>query len=187
MLLTCDWSRSEVFSHRLPKNGPTFDAQQLRSPSDALRLASGRALALRAQQPLESRRADALPLAEGTETPKDAWRQPDPDRVIAHLAVKALVDLNSIDECIAVLKRMHNPKTVDGLFKVLSTSRDEALHPEIWTTLIRLYHREGEFTVDSPKWLGTRPDTTGPYYDRQKWSESDRIQLTSANATNEPN
>lgn len=117
----------------------------------------------------------------------DAWRLPNPDRVIPHLAIKALVDLNSIDEClealngpyragaISALKRMHDPKTIDGLFKVLSTSRDEALRREIWTTLIRLYHREGEFTVDSPKWWGTRPDTTGPYYDRQKWSESDRI------------
>ncbi len=116
-----------------------------------------------------------------------AWRQPDPDRVIAHLAVKALVDLDSIDECIAALKRKHDPKTVDSLFKVLSTSRDEALCREIWNTLIRLYHREGEFTVDSPKWWGTRPDTTGPDYDRQKWSESGRIWLTSAIATNEPN
>ncbi|MEJ7592154.1 MAG: hypothetical protein WKF77_11440 [Planctomycetaceae bacterium] len=28
MLLTCDWGRSEVFSHRLPRNGATFDTQQ---------------------------------------------------------------------------------------------------------------------------------------------------------------
>ncbi len=117
----------------------------------------------------------------------DAWRKADPDRVIPHLAVNALVELNAIDAClealngpyragaIAALKRMHDPKTVDGLFKVLSTSRDESLRREVWTTLIRLYHREGEFTVESPKWWGTRPDTTGPYYDRQKWSESDRI------------
>ncbi|MCA9066689.1 MAG: discoidin domain-containing protein, partial [Planctomycetaceae bacterium] len=28
LLLTCDWGRSEVFSHRLPANGATFDAQQ---------------------------------------------------------------------------------------------------------------------------------------------------------------
>lgn len=117
----------------------------------------------------------------------DAWRLPDPDRVIPHLAVKALVQINAIDAClealngphrsgaIAALKHMHDQKTVDGLFRVLSTSRDESLRREIWTILIRLYHREGEFTVDSPKWWGTRPDTTGPYYDRQKWSESDRI------------
>ncbi len=133
----------------------------------------------------DTRRADALPLAE--EAPKDAWRLPDPDRVIPHLAVKALVQINAIDAClealngsqrtgaIAALKQMHDPKTIDGLFKVLSTSRDESLRRDVWTTLIRLYHREGEFTVDSPKWWGTRPDTTGPYYDRQKWSESDRI------------
>ena len=386
MLLTCDWGRSEVFSHRLPKNGPTYDAQQdtfvkiprptdadadasgrlfvtswkggqfaydgpnigfvavitpsnfvphpaadfahlddaelvhqLRSPSDAVRLASGRALALRYKSPHGNRRADALPVAEQIialaidhtasihsrvaalwtlrqtnwdafkasfssllidtdlrehviraaadrksqidkgmmgpifsklddgnprvqaaaivamgrmgetraakelleltsasgaalaprynaaagssagstgaltlprspeETKTDAWRNPDPDRVIPHLAIKALVDLNSIDDCLAAingphragalaaLKRMHDPKTVDGLFKVLSNSRDESLRREIWTTLIRLYYREGEFTVDSPKWWGTRPDTIGPYYDRQKWSESDRI------------
>ena len=146
--------------------------------------ASGTASAPRNSRDV-SRRADTLPLAE--EGNKDAWRNPDPDRVIPHLAVKALVDLNAIDACLdalngpyragalAALKRMHDPKTVDGLFKVLSTSRDEALRREVWTTLIRLYHREGDFTVDSPKWWGTRPDTTGPYYDRQKWSESDRI------------
>jgi len=117
----------------------------------------------------------------------DAWRKADSDRVIPHLAVNALVELNAIDAClealngpyrpgaIAALKRMHDPKTIDGLFKVLSTSCDESLRREVWTTLIRVYHREGEFTMDSPKWWGTRPDTTGPYYDRQKWSESDRI------------
>ena len=117
----------------------------------------------------------------------DAWRKADPDRVIPHLAVNAIVELNAVDAClealqgpyrrgaIAALKRMHDPGTVDGLFKVLSISHDESLRRDVWTTLIRLYHREGEFTVDSPKWWGTRPDTTGPYYDRQKWSESDRI------------
>ena len=415
MLLTCDWGRSEVFSHRLPHNGATFDAQQdtflkiprptdadadasgrlfvtswkngnfaferpdvgfvamitpsnfvphpiavpsasgwasalrvnslneldneslvqlLRHPSDALRWASGRALALRGSQPRESRRADAQPLADalvalandhtaslhsrvaavwtlrqqgmpgfkvafgsllidddlrehviraaadrksqidkdllspifsklddsnprvraaaivamgrmgemraakklleltsasgaasalrynptqsdvslqssatgtGGLTPRrspesettDAWRKPDPDRVIPHLAVNALVELNAIDACrealngphragaIAALKHMHDPKTIDGLFKVLSTGCDEALRREVWTTLIRLYHREGKFTIDSPKWWGTRPDTTGPYYDRQKWSESDRIASAIIIATTE--
>ena len=28
LLLTCDWGRSEVFSHILPENGATYDAQQ---------------------------------------------------------------------------------------------------------------------------------------------------------------
>ena len=117
----------------------------------------------------------------------DDWRNPHPERVLPHLAVKALVQLNAVDACLDALtgpnyagalwalKSMHNKEAIDGLFRVLSTSRDESLRREVWTTLIRLYHREGEFTVESPKWWGTRPDTTGPYYDRQKWSESDRI------------
>jgi putative membrane-bound dehydrogenase-like protein len=132
-----------------------------------------------------------LALTERTQptekTEGDAWRKADPGRVIPHLAIKALTEVKAIDAClealngplssgaIATLKQLHDPKTVDGLFKVLSTSRDESLRREVWTTLIRLYHREGEFTLESPKWWGTRPDTTGPYYDRQKWSESDRI------------
>lgn len=117
----------------------------------------------------------------------DDWRNPHPERVIPHLAVKTLVEMNAVDACIAALsgsdksgalwalKSMHSKSAVDGLFKILSTSRDKTLRSEVWTTLIRLYHREGEFTEDSPKWWGTRPDTTGPYYDRKKWSESERI------------
>jgi len=131
--------------------------------------------------PLTIRASDA-PVVEG-----DAWRHPDAGRVIPHLAVKALVDLQAIDPCVKALsgpyrdgalwalKSMHAPETMDGLFSILSTTRDNTLRREIWTTLIRLYHREGEFTEKSPRWWGTRPDTTGPYYDRQKWSQSARI------------
>ena len=129
-----------------------------------------------------TRRTEPMPVVEG-----DAWRQADPDRVIPHLAVQALVDLKAIDLCLgaiggpehagalAALKRMHDTKTVDGLFRRLGTSYDRALRADIWAALIRLYHQEGSFTEDSPKWWGTRPDTTGPYYDRQTWSESERI------------
>ncbi|MCA8999884.1 MAG: c-type cytochrome, partial [Planctomycetaceae bacterium] len=132
-----------------------------------------------------------LPLTQRTEEQPefsgDAWRQPDPGRVIPHLAIQALVEMNATQSCLdtlngpyrsgalQALKLMHTPEAVNGLFLALSQTRDADLRREIWTTLIRLYHREGEFTVDSPKWWGTRPDTTGPYYDRQKWSESDRI------------
>lgn len=117
----------------------------------------------------------------------DAWRLPNPDKALPHLAVQCLVKIDAVDECLAALggpyqaaaamalRNMHSTRTIDGLFKMLSTNRNKFVRREIWTTLIRLYHREGEFTVDSPKWWGTRPDTTGPYYDRQKWSESDRI------------
>ncbi|MEZ6127661.1 MAG: discoidin domain-containing protein [Planctomycetaceae bacterium] len=117
----------------------------------------------------------------------DDWRQPQAERVIPHLAVKAIVDLNAVDACLEALngpnrdgalwalKSMHSREAIDGLFKVLSTSRDESLRRELWTTLIRLYYREGDFTDDSPRWWGTRPDTTGPYFDRQEWSETARI------------
>lgn len=124
----------------------------------------------------------AVPASDTAEG--DDWRQPHPERVIPHLAVQTLVRLSATDECIAALngpyrdgalwalKYMHDPRTVDGLFKILSTSRDKTLRREIWTTLIRLYHQEADYDGG---WWGTRPDTTGPYFDRRKWSESDRI------------
>ncbi|MCP4852951.1 MAG: c-type cytochrome [Fuerstiella sp.] len=117
----------------------------------------------------------------------DDWRLPHPERVIPHLAVRALVEMQAVDGCIAALntpyrdgalwalKSMHSEPAINGLFKTLSATRDEVLRREIWTTLIRLYHREGKFTDDSRSWWGTRPDNTGPYYDRQEWSESKRI------------
>ncbi|MFN9718015.1 MAG: discoidin domain-containing protein [Planctomycetota bacterium] len=159
----------------LQNNGTTATAATIQAGSFKAKVAPGSyAIRIGATEP------------KGTES-VDAWRLPDPDRVIPHLAVKAIVQLNAIEAClealktphragaVAALKHLHDPKTVDGLFKVLSTSRDDSLRRDVWTTLIRLYHREGEFTVDSPKWWGTRPDTTGPYYDRQKWSDSNRI------------
>ena len=104
--------------------------------------------------------------------------------MIPHLAVKCLVTIDAVADCVTALqgpyregalwalKSMHSKATVDGLFRVLSTSRDESLRDEIWTTLIRLYHREGDYKGG---WWGTRPDTTGPYYDRKPWDQSERI------------
>ena len=122
-----------------------------------------------------------------TQEPGDAWRQPDAGRVIPHLAVQALAEIEAVPSCLEALngpyrygalwalKQMHTKEAVDGLFTALSKAHEPALRREIWTVLIRLYHQEGEFTTDSPKWWGTRPDTTGPYYDRQTWSQSERI------------
>ena len=127
-------------------------------------------------------RTEAAPAAEG-----DAWRKPDPGRVLPHLAMQALVDLKAIGPCLeslsgphraaalAVLRRIHDPQTVDGLFARLAGAWSDAERTDIWEALIRLYHREGDFTTDSPAWWGTRPDTTGPVYHRQTWSESERI------------
>lgn len=121
---------------------------------------------------------------ENSRPSTDDWRNPHPDRVLAHLAVRSLVKMNAVKECCAALngsyskgalwalKYMHSHETIDELFKALSTVHAALLRNEIWTTLIRLYHREADYKKG---WWGTRPDTTGPYYDRQKWSESDRI------------
>lgn len=121
---------------------------------------------------------------DATITDGDDWRQPHPERVLPHLAVKALVEMRAVSTCLDALggphqagalwalKGMHEPSAIDGLFAQLGTVRDKELRREIWTTLIRLYHQEGPFEKG---WWGTRPDTTGPYYDRQVWSESERI------------
>jgi putative heme-binding domain-containing protein len=64
---------------------------------------------------------------------------------------------------------MHSKEAVNGLIMQLSTQRDEARRRAALTTLVRLYHREAEYQGD---WWGTRPDTTGPYYDRATWEMS---------------
>jgi putative heme-binding domain-containing protein len=110
--------------------------------------------------------------------------QPDPDRVVPQLAVRALVSLNAIEACLEALdgphwegalwavRYMHDPKAVDGLIKKLGTVRTSELRRGILATLIRLYHREADY---KGTWWGIRPDNTGPYYDRVEWEMSKRI------------
>ncbi|MFP6752705.1 MAG: c-type cytochrome, partial [Pirellulaceae bacterium] len=130
-----------------------------------------------------------LPLtvrAEGSTLPtkEPVYNQPDPGRVIPHLAVQALVAVGGVDASLKALagphhdgaqwalKSMHNPAAVSGLIKLLSTQRDDQRRRATLTTLVRLYHREAEYKGD---WWGTRPDTTGPYYDRATWEMSEPI------------
>ena len=117
-------------------------------------------------------------------TAEPLYKQPDPGRVIPHLAVRALQNSNAVEACLKAiegpysdgalwaLKYMHNKEAVSGLITKLSSVRNFETRQKILTTLIRLYYREGEYKGG---WWGTRPDRTGPYYDRQKWAESDRI------------
>ncbi|MCO6455789.1 MAG: discoidin domain-containing protein [Pirellulaceae bacterium] len=114
-----------------------------------------------------------------------AHAQPDAGRVEPHLAVQALVDLRAVDACLAALSgpyrdgalralsQMHEQPAVEGLVRQLGTTREQAARRQLFSTLIRLYHREGPYTSG---WWGTRPDTSGPYFDRQKWSASPRIE-----------
>jgi putative membrane-bound dehydrogenase-like protein len=126
----------------------------------------------------------ARPAGSTMPTRRPLQDQPDPDRVLPHLAMRALVSLNAIDTCLEtldgpnwqgalwVLRYMHDQKAVEGLIKKLGTVRSPELRQAILATLIRLYHREANYTGS---WWGIRPDNTGPYYDRAEWDMSKRI------------
>ena len=83
--------------------------------------------------------------------------QPDPDRAVPHLAMRALVSLRAVDACLdaidgphregalRALRSMHDPKAVEGLIKKLSTARSPQARRDILATLVRLYHREADY------------------------------------------
>lgn len=132
---------------------------------------------------------DLFPLTRrpnGSQMPsaKPVQNQPDPDRVIPHLAIRTIVSLRAIDACLEALdgpdsaaalwalRYMHNQQAVEGLIKKLATVRTAELRQGILGTLIRLYYREADYTGT---WWGIRPDNTGPYYDRAEWQMTARI------------
>ena len=113
----------------------------------------------------------------------------DADAVIAHTTIKALARLHAADACFAVvdkpdapsaqrtgalrvLQSLHNVKVVDGLIARLSQEPDIARRKGIFTALCRLHFKDGPWSGDS--W-GTRPDTSGPYYQPVTWEETPKI------------
>ena len=74
-------------------------------------------------------------------TARPVQAQPDPDRAVPHLAMRALVSLHAVDACLdaidgphregalRALRSMHDPKAVEGLIKKLSTARSAAGAP----------------------------------------------------------
>jgi putative membrane-bound dehydrogenase-like protein len=133
--------------------------------------------------------ASLVPLTsrpEGSPMPtkRPVHAQPDPERVVPHLAVRALVTLRAVDACLdavdgphregalRALRLMHDPKAVDGLIKNLATARSPETRRGLLAALVRLYHREAEY---DGSWWGIRPDTTGPYFDPREWASSPRI------------
>ncbi len=111
------------------------------------------------------------------------------DPVIANVAVNALVALSAIDAPLAavkgpsdehaagalrVLQQIHQPAAVTGLVAALSDA-PPARRGAILQALARLHNREGVWRGTLAEWWGTRPDTTGPYYDPVAWEESGRI------------
>ena len=111
----------------------------------------------------------------------------DPDPLVAHVAVKALVALKAIDACLAALdpttpelapgaaralQAIHEPEVVDGLIAKLHAAKDDALRRPILKALCRLYSREADW---DGKWWATRPDTSGPYYKPVTWEQTETI------------
>ena len=117
-------------------------------------------------------------------TTRPVQNQPDPGRVVPHLAVRALVSLGAIDACIEALdgphwpgalwamRYMHQRDAVEKLVKKLAVARDAQLRQGILATLIRLHHREADYRGT---WWGIRPDNTGPYYEPVEWEMTQRI------------
>ena len=113
----------------------------------------------------------------------------DPDPVVAHTAMQVLRQLRASDVCFAilddaksstplrngalmVLRGIHDAKTVDGLIARFAKAQDAAARQGLLTALCRLHFIEGKWKGDS--W-GTRPDTRGPYYQPEEWSETKKI------------
>jgi putative heme-binding domain-containing protein len=111
------------------------------------------------------------------------------DPVIANVTINALAALSAIDASLAAVKgssdeiaagalrvvqQIHQPAAVSGLITALSDA-PPARRGAILQALARLYNREGVWRGTITEWWGTRPDTTGPYYDPVPWEESARI------------
>ena len=122
-----------------------------------------------------------------------AQNEPNPAGVIPHIATRALVTLKPIntlisalegtnrDTALSVLKYIHDDRVVTALNDRATKNPDTAT----LATLARLYYRESSY---SEGWWGTRPDTTGPYYAREKWGSTEKIatalKIGLANASN---
>ncbi len=133
--------------------------------------------------------SSVLPLTKRTqgELPpptRDQHKQPDPGRVIPHLAVRTLVKLKASKTCLEglggsfrdgalwALKYMHDPKVIEALIQNAKNETDMKRREEILALLIRLYFKEGKYTEG---WWGTRPDHTGPYFMSETWQATPQI------------
>ncbi len=116
-------------------------------------------------------------------------RTADTDYTVAHLAVQALRWLKASEACLhaldssdakvqpgalRVLQAIYDPAVVDGLISRLKTS-NVVLRQGILNTLARLDSQEAPYT-DPKMWWGTRPDTSGPIFKPERWTESEKIE-----------
>lgn len=107
---------------------------------------------------------------------------PNSEIILPHLAAKALVNLNAVDECVAALQTehrdmalwalryMHEDKVVEGLINAYENAESESFKVKVLNNLARIYHMEQPY--DTSWWWSTRPDTHGPYYKTMDWEQS---------------
>ncbi len=105
----------------------------------------------------------------------------DPDPVVAHTTIRSLANLKAIDALFSTVDRtdaplprrlsalkslqlIHDPRVVDELASRLDSP---AIRKGMISALARLAFIEGTWKGDS--W-GTRPDTSGPYYQPESWA-----------------
>ena len=128
-------------------------------------------------------------LGDGTQTKALVPFVADADPVVAQAAVASLVRLQASEACLAavdskktsaevrlgalrVLQSLHTPEVVDALIARLGKETDASRRAGLITALCRLHFVDGEWKGDS--W-GTRPDTRGPFYQPDPWSETAKI------------
>ena len=128
-------------------------------------------------------------LRQSAEAPKIVPLLADPDPIVAHTAVQGLIQLRAASACLAVidasevsaasrsgafrvLQTLHEPEVVTSLIERLHRETEPQRRAGLITSLCRLHSVEGPWKGDS--W-GTRPDTRGPYYQPEVWSETPRI------------
>ena len=115
------------------------------------------------------------------------------DLVVPHVAIDALVSLGASDAALGVLtsatylssgddwrpaRAAADPHVADGHRARSRRSPRRGtrqLRAGILQALARLHYRDGVWRGTLAEWWGTRPDTTGPYYDPVAWEESARI------------
>jgi putative membrane-bound dehydrogenase-like protein len=110
----------------------------------------------------------------------------NPDPVVAHAAARALAALQASGPVFAAFDKatgtttvfvralalMHRPEVVTGLIDRLQATTDPTKRQGLLAALCRLHFHDGAWQGDS--W-GTRPDTRGPFYQPEPWSETPRI------------
>jgi putative membrane-bound dehydrogenase-like protein len=113
----------------------------------------------------------------------------DRDPVVAHTTLQVMRQLRAAEVCLAsldsrgtdareraaalrVLQGIPESGVVDGVIARLSVETDPQRRAELLTTLCRLHFVEGKWSGTS--W-GTRPDTRGPFFQPEEWSETAKI------------